>query len=102
MSIGFDYFFYYSNQNVGVNKKINDTVGAVTCLGYKAREIRISGGFFSKRFKMFLAILKSNAEIIVLRNDFLLPIVYFPILLWKRLCGVVVAMVVFIVLFWSI
>ncbi len=48
------------------------------------------GSFFLKRFNMFLAIARSNAKVIVLRHDFLLPISYLPIILWKRLKGVVV------------
>lgn len=90
MNTYFDYIFYRGDTAVGVNKKIKDTVSAVNSLGMSAREVPVHGSFFLKRLNMLLAIARSDAKVIVLRHDFLLPISYLTIILWKRLRGVVV------------
>lgn len=80
-----EYFFFKSESLPGVTQKVEHTVKALRCLGYKAHATSISGGFWKKRLSMLKRLILTKADIVVIRYEYLTPVLYLPILIVHRL-----------------
>jgi glycosyltransferase involved in cell wall biosynthesis len=82
------YFAHFDvNRLIGVVNKIDQTVNALNSIGYNAKRELISVPGLKGHFALLRQLLKSKADIIILRNTLYSMVLLAPALLWKRIMG---------------
>ena len=70
----------------GVVNKIVQTINTLNASGYIAKQSITPWGGFRNQFEFIKQLIRSQADVLILRNNSLMPLL-FPILVWKRLQG---------------